>query len=253
LSNLTNTLFIGKVLLHFEELDSTNTYALNLLSKNKPSEGTVITAHNQSNGRGQIGRNWQSEPRKNLTISLILYPKFLPARQQFLLNQAIALGISDYLQHHFKDVQIKWPNDIYIGDRKICGILIQNILSGSSIQASVVGIGLNVNQTSFASDLPNPTSMAKVLKKIFNLDVQLAKLCECLEIRYLQLRSDNIALIQRDYLERLYRFQETALYKYPDGKLFSGQIVGVTDTGKLRIHHQRGEEQFEFREVIFVL
>ncbi len=253
LSNLTNTLFVGKVLLRFEALESTNEYAVNLVSKNKPSEGTVITAFDQTKGRGQIGRSWSSEPGKNLTFSLILYPKMLPVRHQFLLNQAIALGLSDYLRQYFKDVRIKWPNDIYIGDRKICGILIQNLLSGSNIQASIIGIGLNVNQCEFDPSLPNPTSLAKEMGKTLDLDEVLAKLCESLELRYLQLRADKPSILKKDYLEQLYRFQESALFQYPDGKLFSGQIVGVTEAGKLRIHHQNGEEHFDVREVSFVI
>lgn len=253
MSTFTNTLFVGKVLMRYDNLDSTNKHALNLLSKNKPSEGTVITAWNQGQGRGQIGRTWLSEAGMNLTFSIIFYPKMLTAKRQFILNQAVTLGVYDYISQYISDVKIKWPNDIYVTDRKICGILIQNLLSGSQIQSSVIGIGLNVNQTTFDSTLPNPTSMGIETNEHFDLDLALEQLCEKIETRYLQVRGLNHDLINKHYLQNLYRFQENALFQYPEGDIFNGKIVGVSETGKLRIHNQKGEEQFDVREIIFVL
>ncbi len=253
MTTFSNTLFVGKVLLELNKIDSTNKHALKLLSKNKPSEGTVISAWNQEQGRGQIGRTWQSEPGKNLTFSIILYPTFLPAKKQFLLNQAIALGISDAISTFLPDVKVKWPNDIYIGNEKVCGVLIQNILSGTSIQSSIIGIGLNVNQTDFAKDLPNPSSLGLIAKKEFDLLQVLERLCEKIETRYLQLRGGNYDLIEKDYLKYLYRLQEESLFQYPEGEVFSGSIVGVSETGKLKIHHKKGEELFDIREVKFII
>jgi len=253
LSTFSNTLFVGKVLLKLNKIDSTNEHALKLLSKNKPSEGTVITAWSQEQGRGQIGRTWQSEPGKNLTFSLILYPTFLSAKRQFLLNQAIAMGVSDGINTFLSDVKVKWPNDIYVGNKKVCGILIQNILSGINIQSSVIGIGLNVNQIDFAKDLPNPSSLALIAQKEFDLLKVLETICEKIETRYLQLRGGNYNLIQKDYLKYLYRLQEESLFQYPEGEIFSGSIVGVSETGKLKIHHKKGEELFDIREVKFII
>lgn len=253
MSTFSNTLFVGKVFLELKKLDSTNTHAIALLSKNNPSEGTVISAWNQVSGRGQIGRKWLSEAGKNLTFSIIFYPRFLPANQQFLFSQAIALGVYDFLNLFLTNVKIKWPNDIYVGDKKICGILIQNVLSGRNIQSSVAGIGININQTDFDSSIPNPTSLFLETNKPFDLMVLLESLCEKIEARYLGLRAGNYTVIQHDYLKNLYRFQEQSLFQYPDGETFSGKITGLSASGKLIIHHQKGEESFDVRELVFLI
>ncbi|MFT5165419.1 MAG: BirA family biotin operon repressor/biotin-[acetyl-CoA-carboxylase] ligase [Saprospiraceae bacterium] len=253
LSTFSNTLFIGKVFLTMEKLDSTNTHAIELLSKNNPSEGTVISAWNQADGRGQIGRKWQSEAGKNLTFSIIFYPDFLPAKQQFILNQAIALGVYDFVNRFLDNVKIKWPNDIYVGDKKICGILIQNVLSGMNIQSSVTGIGMNINQAEFDNSIPNPTSLFLETNTQFDLMPLLGIFCEKIETRYLQLRAGNYSLIQNDYLKNLYRFQEPSLFQYTEGEIFNGKIVGLMESGKLIIHHNKGEESFDMRQVIFLI
>ena len=130
LNTIENTLFIGKVLRHFPQLGSTNQYAVEIVSKSNPTEGTVISTFHQPAGRGQIGRKWESEPHKNLTLSIIFYPRFLAPTQQFILNQAISLGLVDFITKYIaKGVKVKWPNDIYVQDRKIAGILLQNTLN----------------------------------------------------------------------------------------------------------------------------
>ncbi len=249
-----NTLFIGKVLLHLRELDSTNAYAINLLSKNKPSEGTVISAWSQTKGRGQIGSNWESEAGKNITISVILYPAFLPIRQQFLLNQAVSLSIYDFISSLISaEVKIKWPNDILVRDKKIAGILIQNILSSNNFQTSIIGLGINVNQTFFTSNTPNPTSVKLETNEENDIDSLISLLCSRIEKRYLQLRSDNESIIQKDYLNNLYRFQEDAIYqRIENDEVFSGKIVGIDETGKLVIDHKKGQSAFSMKEVKFL-
>lgn len=253
MSTFTNTLFVGKVLLRINKLDSTNNYATSLLSKNKPSEGTVISAWAQEQGKGQIGRTWLTEPGKNLTFSIIFYPRFLAAKEQFILNQAIALGVFDYVKQICPNSKVKWPNDIYVNDKKICGILIQNTLSGAHIQTAIVGIGLNVNQQNFPENLPNPTSLRLETGQTFDRDQILESVCERIETRYLQVKANNYTLIHQEYLENLYRFQEEALFEYPEGATFSGKIVGISETGKLMIDHQKGTESFDVREVRFIL
>ena len=249
-----NTLFIGKVLLHLKELGSTNAHALDLLSKNKPSEGTVISAWNQTEGRGQIGSNWDSEAGKNITISLILYPTFLPVKQQFLLNQAISLSIFDFISRFLNtEVKIKWPNDILIRDKKIAGILIQNILSTNNFQTSIIGVGINVNQKVFKSNTPNPTSIKLETKKENDVKKLIGMLCYDIEKRYLQLRSNNFSIIQQDYLSNLYRFQEDAIYQLIENdEVFSGKIVGLNESGKLIIDHKKGQSEFSMKEVKFL-
>ncbi len=254
MNNNSNTLFIGKVLLHLEELDSTNAYALNLLSKNKPSEGTVISAWKQTKGRGQIGSEWESEAGKNITLSVILYPTFLLINQQFLLNQTISLSIFDFISRFVNtEVKIKWPNDILVRDKKIAGILIQNTLSANIFHTSIIGIGINTNQTIFKSDAPNPTSVKLETNQENDLNKFIALLCENIEKRYLQLRSRNESIIQKDYLSNLYRFQEDAIYQRIDNEdVFSGKIVGIDESGKLLIDHKKGQSAFSMKEVKFL-
>lgn len=248
------TLFVGNVVHHFESLASTNAYAMELLSKSKPSEGTVISTHYQHDGRGQIGSKWESAPGKNLTLSFIFRPSFLPIRQQFLLNQAVALAVRDCIHHYIpSEVKVKWSNDIYIKDNKVAGILIQNMLSGSKISATIVGIGLNVNQTFFVTQPPNPTSLHLESGKSFLLEDIKATLYHCLEFRYLQLKRDQYQAIQEDYLNNLYRYLEPALYERPNGTIFNAKILGLSPIGKLLLLSSKGEEEFDVKEVKFVI
>ena len=167
-----NTLFIGKVLLHFPILDSTNNHAANLLAKSTPMEGTVIFTTHQVAGKGQYGSSWESEAGKNITLSVILHPSFLAVHHQFMLNKAIALGIFDMICQYINPsrVYLKWPNDLYIDNKKVGGILIQNSLKGSQINNSIIGIGLNINQTVFKGNAPNPTSFTLITGQSYSID-----------------------------------------------------------------------------------
>ena len=151
---------IGTVIYHFRVLDSTNTYALKLLSQIRPKAGTLISADYQTTGRGQMGRDWHSAPGLNLCLSCILYPE-TNAQNQFAISMAVALAVRDTVADFINQerVKIKWPNDIYVGDKKIAGILIQTSIHGNVIIYCVAGIGLNVNETDFPAELPNPTSL----------------------------------------------------------------------------------------------
>lgn len=260
---MPNTLFTGKVYLRFDELSSTNDYAAELLAaalpsstKSKPAEGTVIRADRQSAGRGQFGSRWESDHGKNLTFSVILYPEWLEVSAQFQLSMAVALAVHDTIGSLYSGplpVRIKWPNDLYIGDRKTGGILIQNSLSGITIQSSIIGIGLNINQLHFDPNVPNPTSLASASGQSFNLDHVMDHLFECLEHRYLQLKTGKAVFIRAAYEALLYRrgvssnFMETATEQ-----VFSGIIEGVTDAGQLRITTAQGERLFSVKEVRIV-
>ena len=248
-----NTLFIGKVFLHFQSLESTNQYALDLISKSKPIEGTVISTFNQTKGRGQIGSNWESSVDKNITISLILYPTFVAIQQQFILNQIISLAVKDWLLNHTsKVVKVKWPNDIYINDKKIAGILIQNSISGKKIGSTVIGMGININQESFPKDLPNATSLHIETNQSFDLNNLIEELCFYLEVRYLQLKQNQLQKINQDYLRSLYKYQEVASFeRIETGEIFTGMIQGISSYGKLQIEHNKGLEEFDLKEITF--
>jgi BirA family biotin operon repressor/biotin-[acetyl-CoA-carboxylase] ligase len=140
-----------------ERVDSTNDEARRHISE--IDNLSVVSALEQTKGRGQRGNRWSSQPGENLTFSIVVKDFRIKANEQSAISQATALSLVDLLSRHEIKARIKWPNDIYAGDEKICGILIENSLKGSEIDWSIIGIGLNVNQTAFPEDLPNPTSM----------------------------------------------------------------------------------------------
>jgi BirA family transcriptional regulator, biotin operon repressor / biotin---[acetyl-CoA-carboxylase] ligase len=259
-------LFFGTTLLEFGSLPSTNTYANQLLTlAPKPAEGTVVVAQHQTAGRGQMGNTWATAAQQNLTLSVILYPHFVPISAQFVFNQAVALGIRDAIErfslHYYQEnlsIQIKWSNDILIKHQKVCGVLIENTITANALASSVVGIGINVNQTDFEG-LPNATSLKNALltagaaaEKI-DLFAFRQMLLESLEARYLQLRAQRFAALQHDYLQHLYRYGEDCFYKIvADNSVLYGRIVGVSAFGKLQIQHTKGIAEFATKEIVFL-
>jgi BirA family transcriptional regulator, biotin operon repressor / biotin---[acetyl-CoA-carboxylase] ligase len=248
----SNTLLIGKVLLDFPSLPSTNQYAQEWLAAERPDEGAVVSATAQTQGKGQGVTVWESEPGRNIALSVILYPDFLPALSHFLLSQAIALGVRDFVASYVPGrVAVKWPNDIYISDGKAAGILIQNTLSGSRFQTCIAGIGINVNQTAFPAHVPNPVSLASATGRLFDLTELRETLFLCLEEWYLRLKAGETELIRESYLNHLYRFDADARFRRAGGSIFEGRIAGVTDQGRLVIRHSSGEEHFDLKGVSF--
>lgn len=248
-----NTLFVGNVVQHFEVISSTNAYAIDLLAKTTPSEGTVISAGFQEAGRGQIGSSWTATAGKNLLLSVILYPKWLAARQQFSLSQAVSLAVADTISTlSGKQAQVKWPNDVYLEDKKLAGILIQNSLSGAYLQWSVVGVGLNVNEANFPPVLKKAGSLRLNTGQEQDLEQVQHLLFQRLEHRYLQLKS-NPRIIKADYLRYLYRYQEWHPFVDPStNQEFAGQIIGVQENGKLAIQKADNSVQyFDLKEVQF--
>ena len=247
------TLFVGQVIHDLPAVASTNAYALSLLSKSKPHEGTVISTFRQTEGRGQIGSNWESEPDKNISLSVVLYPEFLHVLNQFQLNQAISLAVRDFVADHLdREVKIKWPNDIYVNDRKIAGILIQNSILNNHLRSTVAGVGINVNQTSFLTNPPNPTSFMLETGHKFDLGALIASLCQFIEQHYLQLKSGKIVPLQQDYLRHLYRFATPELFQRASGEVFQGTITGIDDMGRLRVSVEGKEEIFDLKEIKFL-
>ncbi|MFN0214996.1 MAG: biotin--[acetyl-CoA-carboxylase] ligase [Saprospiraceae bacterium] len=266
---MSNTLFVGKVYYRFDELPSTNDWAAQIVAqsskpllplegaggrtaKTKPPEGTVVRAANQTAGRGQHGSPWHSSPGDNLLLSIILYPSWLEAQAQFYLSMAVALALKDLAQSLEISHQptVKWPNDLYLGNRKTAGILIQNSISGSRLQSSIVGIGLNVNQLEFPEDLPHATSLAQVLGKKLNLDALEEQVFECVERRYLQLKAGNRRGIKAEYEENLWQRGTAACFvRLADGLEFEGVILGVTEQGMLRVETGKDVEEFDLKQV----
>ena len=253
-NNIFLTLFVGHSLVKLNEVDSTNTYLKNLLSNSKPLiEGTVIMADYQTAGRGQKDNIWESEKGANLTFSVLLRPSFLNINQQFQLNKAISLGVSDVLKEILGELsKIKWPNDIYFKDKKIGGILIENTIKGSFLKESIVGIGLNVNQKEFGLNVNRATSLSKILHQDYDLNKLLSQLCSSIESRYLQLKAGKNQLLDKNYLDRLFRLNESHQYEI-DNKNFKGIIVGVTSTGRLILQLSDGKQIYlDLKEVKFI-
>lgn len=230
---------------------STNAYTHTLLSKIKPVEGTVISTFHQTDGRGQIGSKWESAPDKNISLSLVLYPNFLAAKDQFQLNIFVSLAVFDFVKNCLPDlpVSIKWPNDIYVGDKKIAGILIQNSLINTQIHSTVAGIGININQTAFVTNPPNPTSLKLESCQVFNLEALIVSLCEFLEQRYLQLKAGKIVPLKQAYLHQLYRFGIPANYQRNSGETFEGTITGIDEIGRLKMEVEGRPEVFDLKEL----
>lgn len=246
------TLFVGQKIHYLPTCQSTNDEASALIARTDPAEGTLIRTDNQTAGRGQRGNQWEAKSGENLTVSVILKPTFLSASEQFWLNIAVSLGIYDTLQPLVGDaLRIKWPNDLYVSDQKLGGILIENTLHGYSIAWSVVGIGLNVNQTEFSYPTATSLQQQTPLPNGYDLSGLLSRLCETLEQRYLQLRSGQRDILKTSYLQTLYRCQEEHLFE-SDGRRFRGVIIGVDETGRLAIADGDQVRYFGFKEVSFV-
>ncbi|MBR5695986.1 MAG: biotin--[Paludibacteraceae bacterium] len=243
-------------LIHLTSTSSTNDYLHHLIScDDSLTEGLVIWSDFQTEGKGQISNVWESEAGQNLTFSMLFFPSCVSASEQFLLSQFVSLGIVDYLRNHvgLSDVTIKWPNDIYWKNKKICGILIENLLVGSSISHTIVGVGLNVNQKKFLSDAPNPVSMAMATKRTFNLEVELPKLVDCIKARYLQLIKNDFSTIRAQYFNSMYHGD--SFYYYTDDKgSFAAKIDSVANDGILSLRLVDGEvRKYAFKEVTFIV
>jgi BirA family biotin operon repressor/biotin-[acetyl-CoA-carboxylase] ligase len=244
------TLFLGQHLIFMPECHSTNTEAIQLCQLPSVTEGTLVITDRQTAGRGQRGNNWQAEPGMNLTFSFILKPTFLAARELFFLNMAISLGLYDYLCALLRaDVRVKWPNDLLVAEKKVCGILIENSVQGTAVGTSVVGVGLNVNQEQF--EHPRAASVRTFSGKKHALQEVLDGLLPALERRYLQLREGKRAELTAAYYACLYGFGEEKMYR-ADGKDFVGKIVGVDEIGRVKIEGKEGERVFGLKEVELV-
>lgn len=252
--NITEALFTGINSIYLPEIDSTNLFAMNLLSKTNPPEGTCVYTAYQSAGRGQIGRFWHSSDGKNLLISYIFYPKPLKAIDQFILNIISGLAVRDVVGMYCDNVKIKWPNDIYVDDKKIAGILVQNILRGTDIKATVIGIGLNVNEQHFPSEIPNPVSISQITSKSHDLAEIRQLLSSKLEFYFMKMKYGHHEWLKETYINTMYRINETANFKTDGETIIFGKIRGVNEQGKLLIQVESEDVlAFGFREIGYVI
>jgi len=239
-------------LLFVDQTPSTNQYLLNELQTVGVESGVAVATFNQTKGRGQKGNTWLSEPEKNISYSLVIKPDFIPARNQFLLSEFVSLTVKALLDEYTKEITIKWPNDIYYKNSKIGGILIENKLEGSLIAHAIIGIGLNINQTKFPTELPNPVSLSQISGKQYPLKDLAEKLHRRLITAFEHLSTDNESDIRKYYLNSLYRRDGYHLYKDSKGE-FSARILDINAHGQLILESEEGiVREYDFKEVTFL-
>lgn len=238
-------------IVHLDEVTSTNPVLQELSTREKLPEGSIVITDRQTQGRGQGNNYWESEPFKNLTFSILLYPRNMKASDQFLLSKVISLSVHDFISQHVDDVWVKWPNDVYVGNKKITGILIENFIESGYINKSIAGIGININQEVFHSDASNPVSLIQLTGHSLDLDTCLSDLMDCIRTRYRMLTDGWTSILNSDYLRYLYRFGQLSRFSV-DGEIFEAYITGVNKYGMLEMITMKNEHKlFGFKEVNF--
>ena len=228
-------------IVHIGETDSTNHW----LKEHGEGE-MVVVADYQTAGRGCGTNTWESERGKNLLFSALIHPKQIPASHQFHISMAVSVAISEALEQYIGDVSIKWPNDIYWRNGKICGILIEQTLKGTTIKESIIGVGLNVNQRIFRSDAPNPVSLWQITAQETDRDALLSDILS----RLRQLLAEDV---RSRYMARLYRRSGFHPYTYAGGA-FMARIADVRADGRLVLADDEGRERiYAFKEVQFII
>ena len=241
------------ILLH--KLPSTNDYLKRMATMME--SGTVIQAYAQTAGRGQKGNSWEAAPGKNATFSQLIKRPHLDVKNQFLLSEAVSLAIVDALENYATGFKIKWPNDIYYQDMKICGILIENSLDNDGIEYSIVGVGVNINQHMFISNAPNPVSLLNITGKTYDIEEVTYRICENIE-HYTDFDGSQQQLnaIHERYLLKLYRYDgKPHQFVLPDGTQFPAIIKDIAPDGTLTLQHSDDNtlHDYQFKQVGFVI
>lgn len=241
---------------YVEIVDSTNVY---LLEKEEDERiGKLVCAHEQTAGKGMGSNCWESAPGQNLTFSMGFDLSFMRAEDQFLLSQAVPLGLFDVLETMVMcdpeaALSVKWPNDLYYGNRKLCGILINSTIHGEMMGVSVVGVGLNVNQTCFGDWPTHPVSLKMIIGKEIDLNPLLKRLVDAVEQRVSMLSTDDgVARIKADYLHRLYRYHSWGDYEV-DGQKVKRFVTGIDLFGHLETLDESGKKHvYDIKEIRFL-
>lgn len=247
-----SALFVGTPTIDLITVDSTNDYASALLSKQQISDGLVVCARRQTKGKGQMGARWLTKEGKNLTLSIILKPKSLHIKHQFYLSIISSLSIRDLLAKYHISAAVKWPNDIYVNHNKIAGILIQNSLIKSTIQHSIVGIGINVNQENFDVSIPNPTSLRLETNELHDLLKIREELYASFESYYIDLKEERFDSLLGAYTDHLYQRDVVRSFRLADGSIVQGIIRGVEENGLLKVEIDDQIRRFSLKEIGFV-
>lgn len=239
-------------ILKLDAIDSTNTFLKGLCQENDVDDFTVVITDNQTKGRGQMNSVWESEKCKNLIFSVLIRFRSLEIKDQFYISKVISLAIYDVLTSILDiKINIKWPNDILAEQQKICGILIENSVKKSKINHSIVGIGLNVNQTVFGN-LPNATSMKLIYNKSFDLNELLEMLVDSIKEYVTILNANDFDLIDSLYLKRLYKINVPTMFRDIKNTVFMGKILGVSPEGRLQIElEDEVIKEYNLKEIQF--
>ncbi len=244
---------IGKVLHHFLIVHSTNDVAKDMLSKTKPSSGSVILADFQSNGRGQRTNSWESDKGANILTSIILNHQ-IQSDHFFYLNKIVCIAIVEMLNKIIPNecIEIKWPNDILVNKKKICGILIENTIMNNIIQHSIIGIGININQEIFVNK--DAISIFQITNSKFEINTALEYLFESLNNWYQNLLSYKYKLIDSVYINLLYGYHNEFNYQI-ENELFKGSIESIENDGSINIRNSNTDRisQFYFKQIKFIL
>lgn len=238
--------------IELQETSSTNSYLADLCNRRSlPDLSSVFSAY-QTAGRGQRGNSWESEPGANLLFSFVVYPRKLEAGRQFLLAQITALALKEVLSRYTDGISIKWPNDIYWNDYKLCGTLIENDLDGCYIARSISGTGVNLNQLHFLSDAPNPISLRSITGEIYRIRTILLEVMERIAEWYSLLNSGEAEKIAHHYRAALYRREGFHVYRDARGT-FRASIHDILPDGRLVLSDEAGQlRSYYFKEVSFV-
>jgi len=234
-------------------IDSTNSYLKKVLAENTLENFTIVTADYQTEGRGQMGTVWESDNDKNLTFSLLINFDSFEASHQFYLSMAVALGVLNALKSNVNSLlYVKWPNDILAEKDKICGILIENALSGFYIKHAIVGIGLNVNQELFSEDIPNVTSMKKISGVYFDRDEILQQVVKSIQFYVQFIYEERFEDLKKMYLASLYKFKVPSMFEDAEGTVFLGKIINVSEEGRLIVElENETTRNFNLKEIKF--
>lgn len=236
--------------MYIKETHSTNALLREILRRENLPEGFVVRTDFQTAGKGQVGNSWESEAGKNLLFSMVLFPWHIDITEQFIVSQMISLAIVKALSRFSTGFTIKWPNDIYYGDKKIAGILIENSLQNGKIKSMVIGVGLNVNQKTFLSNAPNPVSLRQVTKKHHSRKPILEDICKNMSVLY---HSSDFEKIRREYMSVLYR--NDGFYPFrAEGEVFDARISDIATDGRMHLELRNGElREFYFKEVEYLV
>jgi BirA family biotin operon repressor/biotin-[acetyl-CoA-carboxylase] ligase len=248
--NPGKTVLIGKKIISLPVCESTNSLMVSMSQKNILDQGTVIITENQTSGRGQAGNKWIAEPGVNLTFSVFLKPTFLEPANQFYLNMAIGLALCHAISDSIDNkVLLKWPNDLMVKGKKVCGILIENQIQGQTLSQSVVGIGLNLNQKAF--EWANATSLSVLAGKDFDKQTIFEIMLVRIEAYYNLLFKKKLSTLKEEYYSVLYWKNEEHQFEVQN-KLIFGTIVGVDDAGRLQVNSGGKVTGYNFKEIKFI-